>query len=74
MSHQARDRAVQKFGEDDAIKVLIASLKCGGVGLNLTMASKVVWYVQVLPALFNHIAADLRQYRSLVELKCRAAR
>lgn len=42
MSHEARAKALQDFGEQKNIKVLVASLKCGGVGLNLTMASKVI--------------------------------
>lgn len=42
MSHQARDTAIADFGKDDDMKIMIASLKCGGVGLNLTMASKVI--------------------------------
>ena len=48
MSHQARDQAIKEFTEDSNMKVMVASLKCGGVGLNLTMASKVIcidlWY------------------------------
>lgn len=42
MSHQARDKTINDFAEDDDMKIMIASLKCGGVGLNLTMASKVI--------------------------------
>ena len=43
MSHQARDKAIESFGKPDSkIRVMIASLKCGGIGLNLTMASKVI--------------------------------
>lgn len=42
MSHQARDTAIADFERDDDMNVMIASLKCGGVGLNLTMASKVI--------------------------------
>ena len=48
MSHQARDQAIKEFTEDGNMKIMVASLKCGGVGLNLTMASKVIcidlWY------------------------------
>ena len=42
MSHQARDKAIKEFSEDIEMKIMIASLKCGGVGLNLTMASRVI--------------------------------
>ncbi|KAI9705595.1 MAG: hypothetical protein M1836_006351 [Candelina mexicana] len=42
MDHKAREKALEKFGSDKHTKILLASLKCGGVGLNLTMASRVV--------------------------------
>ena len=42
MSHQSRDKAIKDFAEDGDMKIMIASLKCGGIGLNLSMASKVV--------------------------------
>ena len=42
MSHEARSESLKKFRDQNNIKVLVASLKCGGVGLNLTMASKVI--------------------------------
>ncbi|MCJ1383851.1 hypothetical protein MMC17_006965 [Xylographa soralifera] len=42
MTHDARDRAIRNFRDMEEKKILIASLKCGGVGLNLTMASRVV--------------------------------
>ncbi|KAF2723789.1 hypothetical protein K431DRAFT_218858 [Polychaeton citri CBS 116435] len=42
MSHSARDRALQDFKERPDKNILLASLKCGGIGLNLTMASRVV--------------------------------
>ncbi len=42
MSQDARSESLKKFENHSNIKVLIASLKCGGVGLNLTMASKVI--------------------------------
>ena len=44
-SHAARDKAITDFTNDDDMKIMIASLRAGGIGLNLTMASKVVWYV-----------------------------
>ena len=42
MSHEARDNAITTFRDDRTAKIMIASLKCGGVGLNLTMASRVI--------------------------------
>ena len=42
MSHQARDQAIKDFTEDGDMKIMVSSLKCGGVGLNLTMASRVI--------------------------------
>ncbi len=42
MTFAARDKAVLDFAEKPETKVLLASLKAGGVGLNLTMASKVI--------------------------------
>ena len=42
MSHDSRDKAVQEFETDPTKRVMLASLKSGGLGLNLTMASKVI--------------------------------
>lgn len=42
MALEARDKAVAQFSQDPEIKIMIASLKCGGIGLNLTMASRVI--------------------------------
>lgn len=42
MTHDARDKSVAQFRIDPDLKIMIASLKCGGVGLNLTMASRVI--------------------------------
>ncbi|KAF2772880.1 P-loop containing nucleoside triphosphate hydrolase protein [Teratosphaeria nubilosa] len=41
MSHEAREKAISEFAEPN-IKIMLASLKCGGLGLNLTMASRVI--------------------------------
>ncbi|KAH9827589.1 SNF2 family N-terminal domain [Teratosphaeria destructans] len=41
MSHEARAKAITEFGQPD-VKIMLASLKCGGLGLNLTMASRVI--------------------------------
>ncbi|RMY14448.1 hypothetical protein D0868_01442 [Hortaea werneckii] len=42
MSHESRDKAVREFETDPTKRVMLASLKSGGLGLNLTMASKVI--------------------------------
>jgi SNF2 family DNA or RNA helicase len=42
MSMDKRSRAIEKFRDDADIFIMICSLKAGGVGLNLTMASKVI--------------------------------
>ena len=42
MSLVARDKAIKRFADNDDSRVLLASLRCGGLGLNLTMASKEV--------------------------------
>ncbi|KAF2645627.1 hypothetical protein P280DRAFT_531914 [Massarina eburnea CBS 473.64] len=42
MSFAARDKAIQHFADNQNVKVLLASLRCGGLGLNLTMASRVI--------------------------------
>ncbi|KAF1966007.1 hypothetical protein BU23DRAFT_545039 [Bimuria novae-zelandiae CBS 107.79] len=42
MSQGARDKAIKDFANNGRVRVLLASLRCGGLGLNLTMASRVV--------------------------------
>jgi SNF2 family DNA or RNA helicase len=42
MSIEARDAAIKAFDANDQPCVMVATLKTGGVGLNLTMASKVI--------------------------------
>lgn len=42
MSVEAKDRAVHEFSNLPDINILIAGLKCGGLGLNLTAATKVL--------------------------------
>jgi len=42
MSHAAREKALEVFKENPDCRILLAGLKVGGIGLNLTMASKVV--------------------------------
>lgn len=42
MTFNARDNAIKRFSEDDDYFILIASLKAGGVGLNLTAGNRVI--------------------------------
>ncbi|KAL1744579.1 SNF2 family N-terminal domain-containing protein [Schizophyllum fasciatum] len=42
MHRNARDAAVRAFMAKDKAKVMLMSLKCGGVGLNLTRANNVI--------------------------------
>ncbi|KAJ6486844.1 SNF2 superfamily protein [Mycena sanguinolenta] len=42
MSNAKRDQAVQHFMSKDKATVMLMSLKCGGVGLNLTRANNVI--------------------------------
>lgn len=43
MSQECRQKALASFGDPKKeVRVLLASLKCGGIGLNLTMASRVI--------------------------------
>ncbi|KAI8942436.1 hypothetical protein NX059_000506 [Plenodomus lindquistii] len=42
MSLPARDKAIASFAENSNTRIMLASLRCGGLGLNLTMASKVI--------------------------------
>ena len=42
MNQIARSESLTQFGKMQSKKILLASLKCGGLGLNLTMASRVI--------------------------------
>ena len=44
MTQGSRATAIRKFQDDPKINIMLASLKCGGVGLNLTMANRVVCF------------------------------
>jgi DNA repair protein RAD16 len=41
MNVQSRDTALKDFGADNSVRVLLMSLKAGGVALNLTVANEV---------------------------------
>lgn len=43
MSHDSREHALERFADPEGgVRILLASLKCGGQGLNLTCASRVI--------------------------------
>ena len=42
MSTEAKEKAVHEFSTKPNVNILIAGLKCGGLGLNLTAATKVL--------------------------------
>lgn len=42
MNRHKRDQAVRAFMAKDKAQVMLMSLKCGGVGLNLTRANRVI--------------------------------
>jgi SNF2 family DNA or RNA helicase len=42
MTGKRKDTALQKFREEKDLNVLLVSLKCGAVGLNLTCANHVI--------------------------------
>jgi hypothetical protein len=47
MKRDDRTKAMDKFREDPQCEVLLVSLRAGGVGLNLTMASRVYLMVSL---------------------------
>ena len=42
MSREARDKTLVEFRRPDSPRVILISTKCGGVGLNLVSANRVV--------------------------------
>ncbi|RMZ86991.1 hypothetical protein DV736_g5783, partial [Chaetothyriales sp. CBS 134916] len=73
MSIEARNRAIETFTTDRTCKVLLAGMKSGGVGLNLTAANKVIlvdlwWNVAV------ETQAFCRVYRIGQERPCEVVR
>lgn len=49
MSIEHRDQALSKFKENSNVKVLLISLKAGGVALNLTVANHIFLMDPVKP-------------------------
>ena len=57
-----RQKIVDRFQEDETVRVLVANIVAGGVGLNLTAATQVVFNdLDWVPA--NHWQAEDRAYR-----------
>ena len=54
MSHDARDQAIEDFKKKDGNNILLASLRSGGLGLNLTMASRVILIDPSVPPTPKH--------------------
>jgi len=52
MSIAARDAALKRITEDSNCKILLMSLKAGGVALNLTVASHVRIYFPVMARIY----------------------
>ena len=42
MTNKRRQSAIKEFKDDPNIQVMVAGLKCGGVGLNLNFANRVI--------------------------------
>lgn len=59
MSHDNREKALASFGDPEkGVRILLASLRSGGIGLNLTMASRVIcldpWVCSIKPRGHQH--------------------
>ncbi len=57
-----RLKNIESFRSDAAVKVFLSSPKSGGVGLNLTVASEVIWYSRDF-SLENELQANDRCHR-----------
>lgn len=62
MTQRARANAVAEFNSNPGIRLLLISIKCGGVGLNLTAANHVFLMEPWWNPAFEHQAID-RVYR-----------
>lgn len=59
---QQRDRAIQDFRENDAVRVLIGSQAAGGIGINLVEASHTIYYSRGF-SLEHDVQSEARNYR-----------
>lgn len=73
MSLEAREKAIERFKNDPEIFIMICSLKAGGVGLNLNMASKVIildlWFNSAIEAQAYCRAFRIGQQRKVEVLR-----
>ena len=61
MNIDQRDKVIKSFNEDPAVKVLLISLKAGGVALNLTVAN----YIYIMDPWWNP-AAEMQGFYPLI--------
>ena len=52
MTYQSRNNVIKEFRDKEETHIMIASLKCGGVGLNLTMANRVICIGKIMSTAF----------------------
>jgi hypothetical protein len=68
MRSEAREAALAAFRRTGGPKVILISIKCGGVGLNLTIANRVIKCARAF-VLTQRGSHRVTQYGSLVELR-----
>jgi SNF2 family DNA or RNA helicase len=55
MRSEARDATLTAFRKAGSPRVILISTKCGGVGLNLTIANRVIKYARLCCALHARV-------------------
>jgi SNF2 family DNA or RNA helicase len=69
MNQKARGNAIDKFQNDSGCKIMLVSLRAGGLGLNLTAASRVIhydlWYNPAVEAQATDRAFRIGQTRNV---------
>jgi SNF2 family DNA or RNA helicase len=69
MNQKARGCAIDKFQNDSGCKIMLVSLRAGGLGLNLTAASRVIhydlWYNPAVEAQATDRAFRIGQTRNV---------
>ena len=58
MRSEAREAALAAFRRTGGPKVILISIKCGGVGLNLTVANRVVKCARVLSSVRGRVLIE----------------
>jgi SNF2 family DNA or RNA helicase len=72
MRNDLREASLNKLREDKKTRVLLCSLKCGSLGLNLTAASRVI----IMEPFWNpvsHSHPPLRKLRALMLIRCNSS-